>query len=78
PEARSEAVEDGVVVQTADGQAVHLLNATAAFVWERCDGTHPAARIAAELAERTGEPLARVAADVTAALAALREKGLLR
>ncbi|MFH1570952.1 MAG: PqqD family protein [Gemmatimonadota bacterium] len=66
------------MVQTADGQAVHLLNATAAFVWERCDGSHPAARIAAELAQRTGESLARVAADVAAALATLRERGLLQ
>jgi len=74
---RVEAVEDGLVVQAGDGGAVHLLNRTAAFLWERCDGTHTAAEMAAELASATGAEAGRVAEDVEASLADLRHKGLL-
>lgn len=76
-EVRVEAVEDGLVAQSADGQAVHLLNRTAAFIWERCDGARTAEEIAGELAAETDEGLERVRADVAATLADLRDKGLL-
>lgn len=71
-----EAVEDGVVVQTADGRSVHLLNRAAAFIWERCDGAHTLEVIAGGLADQTGEALGRVRQDVAAAVADLRQKGL--
>lgn len=74
---RMEAVEDGVVVQTADGQSVHLLNRTAAFIWERCDGAHTVVMIASELAAETDEGVERVDADVGVALVDLRDMGLL-
>jgi len=74
---RVEVVEDGLVVQTADGQSVHLLNRTAAFIWERCDGSHTIEAIVGDLADETGEGPARLSADVAAALADLHDKGLL-
>ena len=74
---RSEAVEDGLVVQTADGKSVHLLNATAALIWDRCDGGHSVDDISRELAAATGAELARVRDDVAAAMADLQQKGLL-
>jgi len=73
---RTEALEDGLVAQSADGQKAHLLNRTAAFIWARCDGTSTVAAIAAELADETGEEPSRVRRDVAAAVDDLRVKGL--
>lgn len=73
---RTEWLEDGMVVQTADGRAAHLLNRTAAHIWERCNGTRTVEAIAAQLAAETGADPARVQTDVSAAVADLREKGL--
>ena len=65
------------MAQSGDGEAVHLLNVTAAVIWELCDGAHTAEEIADEVARRTGAGLERVSQDVRAALSDLRERGML-
>jgi len=60
------------------GRAVHLMNQTAFFVWERCDGDHAVQDIineAASLYEISGE---KIEADIQECLAALRHKSLLK
>jgi hypothetical protein len=74
---RVEPVEDGLVAQSADGEAVHLLNVTAALIWELCDGTRTVDDIVFEVARRTREDPQRIRQDVTEALSMLGERGLL-
>jgi hypothetical protein len=56
---------------------VHALNSTAAFVWERCDGTASPAAIATALEQELAVPPAEAEALVTLALHQLGEAGLL-
>ena len=52
------------------------LNRSATEIWELCDGTKTIAAIARALGERYGVDEAYLLADVTAAVAALRARGL--
>ena len=54
-----------------------VLNATAAAIAQRLDGTRTIAAIAEELAREHGAPVAEVEADVTALVDQLAAKGLL-
>jgi pyrroloquinoline quinone biosynthesis protein D len=45
-------VGDEVVVIRGDGLSTHILNTTAALVWEMCDGEHSIAEMASMLATR--------------------------
>jgi hypothetical protein len=57
---------------------VHVLNPTARFIWERCDGRHSAADIARALqASYALAPEHDVEADVQRTLALLTAKELL-
>ncbi len=73
-------VSDGGVLYDAEGQKVFVLNASAAFVWNSCDGRRTPAEIAADLGESLGagapgpEQLLR---DVEKSLADFRLHGLL-
>jgi hypothetical protein len=44
-------IEDDIVVITDDGLATHVLNKTAAFIWEQCNGERSVDQIAAQLCE---------------------------
>ena len=57
-------------------EVVHVLNPTAALVWELCDGVTPEERLIEELADITGAPVDDVAADVHAYVETLAEAGL--
>ena len=59
-------------------QVVHVLNPTAALVWELCDGETSEERLIAEIADITGAPADVVAADVHAYVETLTEAGLVR
>ena len=78
PDVDTRAMADGscLVIDGATGTN-HAINATAAFVWERCDGAHTPAQIARELLEAFDAPADGVQGDVKAILAQFSQLGLL-
>lgn len=67
-----------VVLYNPDAREVSVLNATAAAVWEMCDGETPLADAVARLKARFHAAETRdVQADVTAVLQTLSRRGLL-
>lgn len=70
-------LHDELVLYDAGGSAIHVLNPTAAAVWELCDGAHSLGDIAAALAVAfevaQGED---VFGDVQRILAEFAAKGL--
>jgi hypothetical protein len=70
-------VEGEVVILDRQTDHVHRLNATASYIWNRCDGRHTADAIASQLADEYNQPSEVVAQDVMATLENLRKLGLL-
>jgi hypothetical protein len=70
-------IDDKIAVIKDDGMAIHVLNKTAARIWELCDGNLGPGEIAAKLCERYDVSFERASADVMKALTILKEKGLL-
>lgn len=68
--------DGGVVYDTAAGR-VHTFNATAAYVWNLCDGGASAEQIAEGLREITGISRDQALKDVTLLLQELSREGLL-
>jgi hypothetical protein len=66
-----------VVVHDSVRERVHVLNKTAAFILQSCDGRRSAAAIAAELTMCTGAPSDRTLPDVQRALSELRSLHLI-
>jgi len=62
----------------AAGRAVHLLNETAFFVWQRCDGGCTVEDIISEAAAVYKVSGEQIQADIEQCLAALRDKSLLK
>jgi len=71
-------IGDDVVVIRDDGLAVHVLNKTAAHIWERCDGSYRPDEIVASLCERFDVGPEEARADVEQTLNKLAEIGILR
>jgi Coenzyme PQQ synthesis protein D (PqqD) len=68
-----------VVLYNPEVREVSVLNATAAVVWEMCDGATPMADAVTRMKSRFRIAETRdVAADVTAVLQTLSGRGLLR
>lgn len=64
-----ERVVDGeLVLYDSERQYVHALNATAAFIWQACEGSRGAADIAAALAERYPQQSGEIEEDVARTL----------
>jgi len=57
-------IGDEIVVIKGDGQSVHVLNKTAALIWEKCDGKCGIDEIAAHLCECFNVSLEEARADV--------------
>jgi hypothetical protein len=57
-------IGDDIVVIKDDGLATHVLNKTAAFIWEKCDGQHGVGEIVAQICERFDVSVEEVTADV--------------
>jgi hypothetical protein len=60
-------IEDEVVLIKDDGLSVHVLNKTAAHIWELCNGEHSLSDIAESVCERfdtTVEEATKDAADL--------------
>lgn len=66
-----------LVIFDPESDRAHLLNRTAAAVWDLADGTTPLAEIAAELAAASGLDADRAHADALAAVEHLAATGLL-
>jgi hypothetical protein len=56
---------------------IHQLNQTASFIWDRCDGRHAVADMAAQMARAFDVDLETAQRDAAAAVARLAEAGLL-
>ena len=70
-------VEGDVVVLDRRDEKIHQLNATAAFIWERCDGRHSVGEIAKGLAAHFDADSGLVKGDVAGAVLKLQDLGLL-
>lgn len=69
---------DGVhVLRRRDGYVEHMLNETALALWQLCDGTTTPDEMIDSVCQLFDAGRDAVAADVTAALAAMTEAGLL-
>jgi hypothetical protein len=78
PQIVVEDMGDEAVLATPNGSAIHALNATAFFVWGRCDGEHSPEQITAALrAEFQVPESVDVSADVNTLLAEFASKKLL-
>jgi HprK-related kinase A len=70
-------LDDEAVLYELGSGAIHVLNASARAVWDRCDGTATLAEIADELSAAFAAEPARVRADVEAIVDELSDRGLL-
>jgi len=77
PDITASDLDDELVLYNLRTDQVHVLNATAAAIWELCDGSMTAEEIAAVLADACSVPLARVQPDVQNMLAEFYEAGLI-
>lgn len=71
-------VGDETLVLDRAGQRIHQLNATASYVWGRCDGNTARQAVAAELAEKYQISIEQAAIDIAQMLAQLEQLGLLK
>ena len=71
-------IDDEIVAIKDDGLAFHVLNKTAARIWEMCSGDIRPDEIAAKLCERYDVSLEKASTDVRNAVAKMVEIGLLR
>jgi PqqD family protein of HPr-rel-A system len=69
-------LDDEVVLYNLRTDQVHVLNATAAAIWELCDGTLTPREIALALADAFGVAESRVLPDVQGMLTEFRSAGL--
>ena len=74
----SREINNEIAVIKDDGLAVHVLNKTAARIWEMCDGETGPDEIATKLCERYDVSLERARDDVRNTLSRMMEKGLLK
>jgi len=65
------------VLKDPEQQRVHVVNSTAAWVWERLDGSRSVDQIGTELAARYAIPVDVAHRDVSQVLESFRELGLL-
>ena len=71
-------IEDETVVITADGLSLHVLNPTAAFIWELCDGTKGAEEIVSILCEHFDVSPEEACPDVNDVIVKLEGLGLVK
>ena len=71
-------IGDEIVVVKDDGLSVHLLNKTAAVIWEACADTCDPEKIATRLCERFAVSFFEAKDDVESTIAKLEKIGLLK
>lgn len=70
-------IGDEIVVIKGDGQSTHVLNKTAALIWEKCDGKYGIDEIAAYLCERFNVSHEQARADVMDIIDKLKQVGII-
>lgn len=70
-------IGDEIVVIKDNGLATHVLNKTAAFIWEMCDGQYGIDEIATHLCERFDVSLDEACADVREIIEKLTQIGIM-
>ncbi len=71
-------IGDDIVVIKDDGLSTHVLNKTAAFIWEKCDGQNGVEEIVTQLCERFDVSPEEAAADVNEIIAQWLQVGIAR
>lgn len=71
-------IGDEIVIITSDGLATHILNKTAARIWELCDGGLDAPKIIERLCEQFDVPDEQARTDVTEVIGQLLNLGLIK
>jgi len=71
-------IDDDIVVIKDDGLKMHVLNKTAARIWEMCGGDVRPDEIAANLCERYDVSFERASMDVRNVMARMMEIGILK
>jgi hypothetical protein len=71
-------INDDIVIIKDDGQSIHVLNKTAAFIWEMCDGNGGIDEIAAKLCERFDVSPEEALADIRETIEDLTKIGVLK
>ncbi|HXK58788.1 MAG TPA: PqqD family protein [Acidobacteriota bacterium] len=71
-------LDDGGVVYDTAFERIHTLNATAAYIWNLCDGTRSVSEIAEGLHQATGIHPDQALVDVVTLLVDFRNQGLLQ
>ena len=71
-------IGDEIVVIKDDGLSIHVLNKTAAFVWEILNGDCEPGEIATGLCERFDVSFEEASTDITDIIQKLKQLGLLR
>ena len=71
-------IGDDIVIIKDDGLATHVLNKTAAYIWELCDGKRGIDEIAASLYERYDVSPEEALADTRETIENLTKAGILK
>jgi hypothetical protein len=71
-------IGDDIVVIKDDGQSTHILNKTAAIIWEICDGNCGIDEIATKLCERFDVSYEQARADVRETIEILTQAGIMK
>ena len=71
-------IGDDVVIIKDDGLATHVLNKTAAYIWELCDGKRGIEEIAASLCERYDVSPKEACADTKETIENLTKAGIIK
>ena len=71
-------IQDDIVVISEDGLATHILNKTAAFIWELCDGKNGIDNIVASVLEKFEVPEEEAKADISEIINKLLQLGILK
>jgi Coenzyme PQQ synthesis protein D (PqqD) len=71
-------LEDGGVIYDTAAERIHTLNATAAYIWNCCDGLHNLLEIASELQRNLAVIPGNALQDVRQIVSQFDQEGLLR
>ncbi len=71
-------LDDTIVIIDTEGTKILTLNSTAAFIWERCDGTKSEEEIAEQMSQEFDANDIDLCKDVAGTIARFKEKGLVQ
>jgi hypothetical protein len=71
-------IGDDIVIIKDDGLSTHILNKTAALIWELCDGKRGVDEIVASLFERYDVSLEEARADTRETVESLTKAGIIK